>query len=678
MHFAEQVGVSESLAIAQEGCFARMQRLRKCIGVDIGTSSIKVVELSAEKTGVRVVRMARAELNLPPGPMDNERISATAKALKELLSKNKIGTKQAVFSVPGQSVFIRRIKVPRTTEERLHRIVAYEARQQIPFALDNALMEYQVFDLGDAPELEVLLVAIKKDIVLEFMKVVNKSGLKPVAISVSSLALFNFYAFDAMSAEEVVDLLSPRRKKPASKKAGEGEKKKGGLFSFGKKKSVAAAAAAMAVAESTTMVEEGEAPDEFGEDFYEEVRAFVNVGAQTFDLAIGRFGKERALGFTRSVPYAGNELTRSLQEKLGLESMEAAEEMKRNSALIVIPGREEEASEPGMNPEACEFATSWADRMILDLRKSFDFYISQPDGLAVDSIFISGGQGKQRNLVAYIEDKLGIPVRLKETPETEGLILADTATNAAGGNDISSYLVALGLGLNGLGLGKITVDFLPHELKTVRDLKKKNVELFLLAGAIIGMIGISTQIGTKEMENMSRWLDDNQTKLDTIQRTKREIDEARSARNAVASQINALGAAIGDRLYWLEFLGVLESAKPPDVVLVSVSCKPTGGVDLLCETEGLGSVSAFSQELKNQKEWVKKVDITIPPAPAFSSLVGKQVYRFGLHIDLFWKKTRLATARETLFPGQIVPTATPANQARWGGGAFDDPAAHIR
>ncbi len=656
-----------------------MQRLRKCLGVDIGTSSIKVAELSTEKTGVRVLRMARAELNLPPGPMDPERINLVSKALKELLSKNRIGTKQAVFCVPGQSVFVRRIKVPRTTEERLHRIVAYEARQQIPFALDNALMEYQVFDPGNSPEIEVLLVAIKKDIVLEFMKVISKSGLKAVAISVTSLALFNYYAFDAMSVEDLAAEIDPRRKKPAAGKAGGADKeggKKGGFLpklSFGKKKSLAAAAAAVAVAEPPSLYEDDENADDFGDDLYEEVRAFVNLGAQTFDLAIGRFGRNQSLGFTRSVPWAGNELTRSLQEKLGLESPAAAEEMKRNNAIVVVPGREEEASEGQISPEASEFVTSWADRMILDLRKSFDFYISQPDGLAVDTIALSGGQSQQRNLAPYIEDKLGIPVQLKDSPETEGLILADVGSGSPDGVDISSYLVALGLGINGLGLGKVTIDFLPNELKTVREFKKKNIEMFLLAGAILGMIAVSTQIGTREMENMNRWLNENRPKLETRAKTKKEIDEARAARVAIGNQVSALGAAIGDRLYWLEFMGVLEGSKPPDVVLVSVSCKPDGTVNLICETKGLGSVSAFHQELKNQKAWVRSVDISVPPAPAFSALIGEQVFRFGFQMDLLWKQTRLAPARATLFPGEIEATATPEQPGQgFGAGAFDE------
>src|SRR4051794_39910086 len=104
-----------------------MQRLKKCLGIDLGAATIKVAEIVSEKSGVRVAKLVRSELNLPPGPVDTERANTIAKAVRDLLRESKITTKHAVFCVPGQSVFIRRIRVPRTTEERLHRIVAYEA-----------------------------------------------------------------------------------------------------------------------------------------------------------------------------------------------------------------------------------------------------------------------------------------------------------------------------------------------------------------------------------------------------------------------------------------------------------------------------------------------------------------------------------------------------------------------
>ena len=655
-----------------------MQRLRKCLGIDIGAASIKIAEVVAEKSGVRVTKLLKGQLGLSPGPLDTERINVVARAVRDLLKDNKVTTKQAVFCVAGQSVFIRRIRVPRTSEERLHRIVTYEAKQQIPFALDNSIMEYQVFDSGDESEVEVLLVAIKKDIVTDFMKIVSKTGLKPVLVSVSSLALYNFHVFDSTSFEELQEESGLKRRRAAAAPtaaAGEDEipdvadaapPKKGFSFklpklniSFGKKKGAAAAAAA-ALAED----EAGGEDDLAGmPDMYEEVRAYVNIGAQTFDLAIARLGQRKTLGFTRSVPWAGNELSRSLQDKLGLETFEAGEEMKRERALVVVPGREDEVESLEASPEACEFATAWADRLILDLRKSFDYYISQPDGMAVDTIVLSGAQSLQRNLADYVEEKLGIPVTLKENAQNEALALPEVEEHGV----LTSYLIALGLAFTGVGCGQVTVDFLPSELKTIREFKKKNIEVVLIIAAIMGMIAVGSRVGSHDIDNMENWLMANRDTIDRAIEIKNRLKDARDKRENINQRITKLGEVIGDRAYWLEFLAQVESHKPSDILITAIRMSPTGEVEITCETEVVSSISAFASEMGKVKDFVSNVDLS-SPAPKFSAYINKEVFGFILKLSLYWKDTRLIPARQTLLPGLTAPTPVPT-QAPMPGGA---------
>lgn len=637
-------------------------QLRKCLGIDIGNSSVKIAEVVAEKSGARVTKLVQAELSLPPGPMDSERVNAVTRAIRDLMREHRMTAKHAVFCVPGQTVFMRRIKVPRTTEERLHRIVAYEARQQIPFALDNSLMEYQVFDFGEGTEVEVLLVAIKKDIVNDFMRIVSRTGLKPVMISVSSLALFNFHVFESSPYEEFAAELNAVHGKMAGARGGKGRRagKKAFALSFGglglgKSKGGTATAE---IGED----EGGEEVEASFEDVYEEVRAYVNVGAQTFDLTIGRFGKHKMLGFTRSVPWAGNELTRSLQEKLGLNSSADAERMKRESAIVIVPGREDETMDGGVDPEASEFATTWADRLILDLRKSFDYYISQPDGMAVDTILLSGGQALQKNFSDYVEDKLGIPVDTKRQVENQALRIPDMDDQSG----VASYLIAMGLGLTGVGMGHITIDFLPPELKTIREFKKKNVEVSLLIGAIVGMVGFSTQVGNKRSENMNEWLRRNETQIANINQTKKQLEDVRTDNKVISGKYDSLLQATGERSFWLEFMGVIESVKPGDILITSMMMAYDGRVEMMCETEVIGSISAFAEGLRKQAEWIESVDLS-SPEPRISQFIRKEVYGFTLRLRVKSKQTRLALARVTLPPG--VTAATPAATGGRGPGA---------
>ncbi|MCX7625228.1 MAG: pilus assembly protein PilM [Candidatus Sumerlaeaceae bacterium] len=648
-----------------------MHNLRKCLGIDIGTTSIKVVEIVSEKTGARVTKYFAVPIPLAPGPLDPQRIEVVAKTIRDALKDQKISTKHAVFCISGQNVFVRKVRLPRTTEERLHRIIAYEARQQIPFALENAIVEYQVFDLGPESELEVLLVAAKKDLVNDFMKLVGKTGLKPVTVSVSSFALFNFQVFDATPFErlcEELGLLKRRKAKTAAvgaegSETGDKGKKftfKLPSFSFGKKKAQTQASGENA--DELPEVALDESPAE--EEIFEEVRAYINIGAQTFDLAIARLGKYHLLGFTRSVPWGGMELTRTLQDRLEITSAEEAEEIKRSRAVVVIPGREQEIEGGDVDPEASEIVTSWADRLILDIRKSLDYYISQPDGVAVDSISLSGGQAVQPNLAAYIEEKLGIPVEIKSHVENEALRVPISEEESAG---IVNYCVALGLGLTGLGYGRITIDFLPRELKTLREFKKKNIELTLLTAGLAAMITVSTQVGQRDITNMRRWLDENQMKIQTAAQTRAKVDEARQKRDKVNAKFTALGEAFGDRGFWLEFLGMLQNVKPADVLITAIQMKPDGEVTIECEAENLRSLLDFVKSLKAQTEWVKAVvnsNVGDPTRVRFSNFVGKQVQTGTITLQVHWKKTRLAPVRQTLEPGLMYPTPPPATPAQ--------------
>lgn len=639
------------------------QRLRKCLGIDIGTAGVKIAELVAEKNGVRVTQLVRGEVPLPPGPMDAERVAAISKLVRDLISRNKISTKQAVLCVPGQSVFIRRLRVPRTSEERLHRIVAYEARQQIPFALDTSLMEYQVFDYGDSGELEVLLVAIKSDIVTEFMRLVNRLGIKPVMISVTSLALFNFQVFDSTPYAELLDSLKASKKYDVNTaKAAEdataapAKAKKGFSLPFGKKKLSADEVAAAQALDDEAPLEIQDLPP--ADDLYEDVRAYINLGAQTFDLAIGRLGRRKMLGFTRSVMWSGTELTRLLSTKLQMD-LAGAEELKR-TRLGVGDATTGESGQP-VDPDATAVANQWADRLNLEIKKSFDFYIAQPDGMAVDSIVLSGGQAELPGLTAYMEDKLGVPVEVCQRPKNDSIKL----TAAADNQELTSYLVSMGLAISGLGLGQVTVDFLPTELKTIREFKRKNVELALMGAALLGMIGFSTQIGQQEISNMRTWLTTNQADLTKANTDQGLLSAARAERTSVEEKVDAIGASIGDRDFWLQFMSMIDGIKPAPIVISALQMEPDGTVRLSAETDpqNLNSVTMFQASLLDQKDWISSVAFDPPPTDTYSRLASKPVKAFTLKIQTNWKQTRLAPTRATLTPGNWTPEPTATSAA---------------
>lgn len=626
---------------------------KKCLGIDVGTTSVKIAELTAEKRGARVTRMFRGEVPLPPGPLDATRMDEIAKVVRQIISTNKISTKDAVFSVPGQNVFIRRIRFPRTNEERMHRIVAYEAKQQIPFPPENSLMEYQVFDYGDSAEVEVLLAAIKTDIVTDFMKLVNKCGLRPVMVSVTSLALFNFHVFDSTPFAELQEALKesqePTSAAPAAAEPTAKEGKKGfkiPKMSFGKKKKLTAEelAAAEAPEEGEVLHIEDLPP---ADDMFEEVKAYINVGSQTFDLAIARHGKRKMLGFTRSVPWAGGELTRLLMQQLNIDAAQA-EQFKRTE--ISLPSSVDLEQTPAN--QASEIAVKWAERMVLEIRKSFDFYIAQPDGMAVDNIVLSGGAAEIPGLTGFMEDRLGVPVELREEPQNPDLTISDRPAGEA----LTSYLVAFGLGLSGLGFGHVRADFLPHDLKVVREFKKKKVELAIMAALLLAMVGLATVLGTSEISNMRGWLTANEGQLQQARTDAGLLQAARGERQAAASKIEAVGAALGDRSFLLQLMSILESLKPAGVAFDRLEMQPDGIIRIGGTAQNDPAYTSFLNALANTPDLIEPGSVTATRGASANPAAGATQVAFYITAKVPWKQTRLAPARVTLTPGNWTPT----------------------
>jgi len=633
-----------------------MQRLKKCLGIDVGTTSVKIAEIVAEKHGARVTRMLRGEVPLPPGPLDAARMDEIAKVVRQLISANKISTKDAVFSVPGQNVFIRRIRFPRTNEERMHRIVAYEAKQQIPFPPENSLMEYQVFDYGDSAEVEVLLAAIKTDIITDFMKLVNKCGLRAQMVSVTSLALFNFHVFDSTPFADMLEALkeaqAPTSAAPAAVATAEAPGKKKGFkipkMSFGKKKKLDAADVASAEKPEDIEGEVLQIDDlPPADDMFEDVKAYINVGSQTFDLAIARHGRRKMLGFTRSVGWAGGELTRLLTSQLGMDAAQA-EQVKRTE--ITLPSSSDLDSTPA-NP-ASEIAVKWAERMVLEIRKSFDFYIAQPDGMAVDSVVLSGGGAEIPGLTSFMEDRLGVPVELREAPQNPDLVVADNADNSP----LTSFLVAFGLGLSGLGFGHVTADFLPRDLKVIREFKKKKIELAIMAALLLAALGLSTQLGTSEISNMRNWIRTNQGTLDRATQEQSQISEARTARQDAQSKITAVGQALGDRSFWLQFMAQLESMKPAGIAFTYLGMNPDGKLVISGTSQSDQMLTSFLNALNAVPDWITPGSVSFGSRNSANPAAGAAQIDFSILADVGWKQSRLAPARATLTPGHWTPT----------------------
>ncbi len=609
-----------------------MAPLKKCLGVDLGSNTVKVVEVAIDRKGVRVLAVGSEETGVEPSTPVEERKTAIAKALKSVLRKNKMSAKHAIFALPGQKVFIRRFRLPATTPERLERIIAFEARQQIPFPIEKTDLQWQTFPIAEEDEVEVLLVAVRHDEVRDYMSIVNKCGLKPVALSVSSFALFNSQTFLNRTPEEIAKFVE---------KAKSADGGKGGslLGKLGRKKK----------AEEAETQEEDMGEDSFG---MEEVRGFVNLGASAMDLIIAPQGKHPSPKFSRSVPAAGNDVTRAILQATEVGSFADAERIKKHQTKLMTFDFEYE-EDPNLNTTACSAATQAVDRIVSELRRSLDFFITQPDGMAVDSVVLSGGQSLIPGLAAYIEEKLTIPVVLTEgVPDNHPMVWP-------GDSNLSEYVIALGLGLQGVGFGTVEVDFLPDDRKITRDFPYKIVGILgvLLAGSIVLSYNSGDHYAAVYRDgsgSLRSKAGANKPRLDAQKKVEDRHVE-------VAGNFDALREAVGQRNYWPDFLALVSEVKPADVLVLSILGNHDGFVRIRGACESQRSAADFNTALKDSIEELDSAPQLKDIREVSGQTVGiadkPRVFTFLIELKTGDKYNRL----------EVTPTPSPEQLQRSGG-----------
>jgi type IV pilus assembly protein PilM len=242
------------------------------IGVNIGSSLIKVVEAKPGKDGILITALGVAPT--PPGTIDNEVIvdpQTLGQAIRQLIKESGITCKRCVSSVSGQStVVVRIIEVPKMTPKELGETMKWEVERHVPFAANDVVMDFQAIDRpmvgGDDENMEVLLAVAQQEVINKHIEAIYAAGLDPVVVDVEPLAI----------CRALID----------SSKNGARE----------------------------------------------QTIAIVNIGAAVTDMGIYQNG---LLAFPRTLPIAGDSITRALSDGLNI-SIDQAERLKRERAAVLM------------------------------------------------------------------------------------------------------------------------------------------------------------------------------------------------------------------------------------------------------------------------------------------------------------------------------------------------------
>ncbi len=169
-------------------------RKRESVALDIGSNSIKLVQMTQGKTGWQIQKLGVKELP-PEAIVDGSIIDSMTviSAIKEIIKEHNVKAKDAVSALTGHSVIIKKVTLPAVTEEELSDSIQWEAEQYIPFPVTEVNIDFQILgaDTEGRGQMDVMLVAVKKDVINDYTNVIKEAGLNPVVIDVDAFALEN-------------------------------------------------------------------------------------------------------------------------------------------------------------------------------------------------------------------------------------------------------------------------------------------------------------------------------------------------------------------------------------------------------------------------------------------------------------------------------------------------------
>jgi len=375
----------------------------EAVGLEVGTSALKVVELRAgnpPSLGALAVRP------MPPGLIQEDQVTdaqGLAEEIKALFHDAGIHRRFTVTAVSNRQAITRNIHVPRMTVQELDEAIKWEAERYIPFPIDEVMLDYFVLDnpedVEEGGQLEVVIAAARLDEVTQQVEYLKQAGLEPYVIDVKPFSLLRSL--------------------------------KGSLLG-----------------EHLTKTTLG------GNTYTEanEIGVVLEIAASTSTVTLVR--GQRVL-MNRNINVSGDDFTAAIQRAFGLD-FDSAEDVKLEYGTATIPTEDEEdllnfdAKREQFSPgRVYEALRPVLVELTTEIRRSLEFFRVQSGDANISRMLVTGGGAKLRGLPEAIGDALGFRVELGDPWLT--IHVDETRFDTQYLRKIASeFAVPLGLALRGV------------------------------------------------------------------------------------------------------------------------------------------------------------------------------------------------------------------------------------
>jgi type IV pilus assembly protein PilM len=188
----------ESILDLVFGIFNVAPAAPRIITLNIGSQTVGLAEFRVQAHGGLVLLDYRLrEISADPAgdPAGAGRRAQVALVLREMMDELQIKRGHVNYAVSAQSVFARFVKLPAVDEEKIEKIISFEAQQNVPFPIDEVTWDYQLVGGGIDGQIQVVLVAIKRDLLEEINSAVEETGVRTSIVDVAPMALYNAFRY---------------------------------------------------------------------------------------------------------------------------------------------------------------------------------------------------------------------------------------------------------------------------------------------------------------------------------------------------------------------------------------------------------------------------------------------------------------------------------------------------
>src|SRR6266513_710260 len=167
----------------------------RIITLNLGSQSIELAEFRAQPQGGLILCGYRSRELFADPTREAPRHTQIFSALREMLGELRIKGGAVNYTVAEESIFTRFVRLPPIDEEKIERIISFEAQQNVPFPIDEVVWDYQLVGGGTHEEIQVILVAIKADLLDEINGAVEATGLRTSIVDVAPMTLYNAFRY---------------------------------------------------------------------------------------------------------------------------------------------------------------------------------------------------------------------------------------------------------------------------------------------------------------------------------------------------------------------------------------------------------------------------------------------------------------------------------------------------